>query len=410
MNNKPTGLSIAPLLVSVLLALGLSGCGSTPEPVAQQAPPPVSEPAEPAQPLPAPEPEPMTSQEEAPEQVASGGVIKPDYPERYVVVKGDTLWDIAKRFLNDPWLWPEMWHINPSIRNPHLIYPGDVIVMYIVDGKPHITLDGEGGIAPERTASGGVIPAPTGLKVVKLSPKIRTSGINKAINTIPASAIDPFLNRPRVVTEDELEAAPYIVSSYEGHLISGTGNRIYARKIKDATIGSYNIVRKGDAYIDPETDDVLGYEAIYLGSANLLKVGDPSTLTVINSVREILNDDILVPYTQEEKMFHYVPRSPESDVKGQIISVFNGVSQIGRYNVVVLNRGARDGLAPGHVLAVYQKGETVSDQRKIIFTSVDLPDERAGLLMVFRSFDKVSYALVMEANRAMHVLDRFEKP
>ena len=161
--------------------------------------------------------------EPAPEVESS--IVTPDYPERYVVVKGDTLWDISKRFLNDPWLWPSVWHINPSIRNPHLIYPGDIIVMYIVDGKPYITLDGQAGMRPGGTSAPEKLPREIkpGLKVVKLSPSSRVSGIHKAISTIPMNAIRPFLDRPRVVTEDQIDDAPYIVSSYEEHLISGTG-------------------------------------------------------------------------------------------------------------------------------------------------------------------------------------------
>jgi len=391
-------------------SLSLSGCGS--QPAVQQEAPIV-------QPM-ATEPE--TQPDLAPIEDQPGDeisdVIAPNYPERYVVVKGDTLWDISKRFLNDPWLWPSVWHINPAIRNPHLIYPGDVIVMYVVDGKPYITLDGQAGMEPQGVVSAGGQTAPTievkpGLKVVKLSPSSRVSGIEKAISTIPMSAIRPFLDRPRVVTEDMLEDAPYIVSSYEEHLISSTGNRIYARNLTDP-INTYNIVRPGKEYIDPESGDVLGYEAIYLADARLVEAGkdedDPSTLTVTKALREVLNNDVLIPYEQRDQMFQFTPRSPETEVKGQIMDVFNGVSQIGQYMVVVLNRGEDDGLAPGHVLAVMRKGAEVYDSKHFFFSSVELPDERAGIMMVFKTYKNLSYALIMEANRAMHVNDRFENP
>ena len=390
-----TGLRLASVLLPAFITLGLNGC-SSPQPVVQ--------------PEPIVQPEPEVAPEPAPEVESS--VVTPDYPERYVVVKGDTLWDISKKFLNDPWLWPSVWHINPSIRNPHLIYPGDIIVMYIIDGKPYITLDGQAGMRPSGT-SAEKLPREIkpGLKVVKLSPSTRVSGIHKAISTIPMNAIRPFLDRPRVVTEDQLDDAPYIVSSYEEHLISGTGNKVYAMNV-ETPLAAYNIVRPGKEYVDPESGDVLGYEAIYLADARLLKVDEdkPATLIVTKALREVLNNDVLIPYEQRDQMFQFTPRSPQEEVKGQIMSVFNGVSQIGQHMVVVLNRGEEHGLAPGHVLAVMQKGATVHDSQRFLFTSVELPDERAGIMMVFKTYKNLSYALIMEANRAMHVNDRFENP
>lgn len=417
MKTKMTGLRLATVLLPALIIFGLNGCSSL------QPEAPVIKQAEPAYPEPM-EPEPVPESDLAAIEDQPGAndisIVTPNYPERYVVVKGDTLWDISKRFLNDPWLWPSVWHINPSIRNPHLIYPGDVIVMYIVDGKPYITLDGQAGVIPVTVVETGKTTKPTkvenvkpGLKVVKLSPSSRTSSLQKAISTIPMAAIRPFLDRPRVVTEDELEEAPYIVSSYEEHLVSGTGNRVYAREIVNAHSG-YNIVRPGAEYVDPETGDVLGYEAVYLADARLIKAAknndELSTLMVTKALREVLNNDVLIPHEQREEMFQFTPRTPSSEVKGQIMAVFNGVSQIGQHMVVVLNRGEDAGLAPGHVLAVMQKGAEVNDSRKWFFSSIDLPDERAGIMMVFKTYKKLSYALIMEANRAMHINDRFENP
>ena len=414
MNNKITDLRLVSVLLPALIIISLGGCGSSPK-VIESAP--------------VAQPEPMESETLVEADLAdikdqpgpsSSSVISPNYPERHVVVKGDTLWDISKKFLNDPWLWPSVWHINPGIRNPHLIYPGDVIVMYIIDGKPYITLDGQAGMQPDGMPSVGSKkpkvsrePVKSGLKVVKLSPSSRISGIHKAISTIPMNAIRPFLDRPRVVTKDELEDAPYIVSSYEEHLISGTGNRIYARDIVKPQ-SDYDVVRPGIEYIDPETGDTLGYEAIYLADAHLVAVdedGDkPATLTITKALREILNNDVLIPQERREQMFQFTPRPPEVEVKGQIVSVFNGVSQIGQFMVVVLNRGEEDGLAPGHVLAVMQKGAGVHDSKKFLFTYVELPDERAGIMMVFKTYKNLSYALIMEASRALHIEDRFENP
>lgn len=397
-----TGLRLASFLLPTLMVFGsisLSGCSSQPAVQDEYM-----------------DPEPMEVSQEAETQPEAPAIITPDYPERYVVVKGDTLWDISKRFLKDPWRWPSVWHINPGIRNPHLIYPGDIIVMYVIDGKPYITLDGQAGMRPGGDGNQTLKMPPEikpGLKVVKLSPTSRVSGIHKAISTIPMNAIRPFLDRPRVVTEDELDDAPYIVSSYEEHLISGTGNRVYAMNM-DEPIAAYNIVRPGKPYVDPDSGDTLGYEAIYLADARLVKVdpdGDlPATLVVTKALREVLNNDVLIPYEQHEQMFQFTPRSPEADVKGQIMDVFNGVSLIGQHMVVVLNRGEEHGLAPGHVLAIMQKGARVYDSKALLFSGVDLPDERAGIMMVFKTYKEMSYALIMEANRAMHVNDRFEKP
>lgn len=415
MKTKMTGLRFASVLLPAIITFGLNGCSSQ-QPAVQSSPIVQAE---------SMEPEPvfesdLVAIEDQPGRSDVSGIAAPNFPERYVVVKGDTLWDISKRFLKDPWLWPSVWHINPSIRNPHLIYPGDIIVMYIVDGKPYITLDGQAGVVPTYIATKGATKKPKiterikpGLKVVKLSPSSRVSGIHKAISTIPMSAIRPFLDRPRVVTEDEIDDAPYIVSSYEEHLVSGTGNRVYAQNLTEPLEG-YNIIRPGIEYEDPETGDVLGYEAIYLADARLIKSGieedEPATLVITKALREVLNNDVLIPHEDREQMFQFTPRSPEKEVKGQIMAVFNGVSQIGQHMVVVLNKGAEAGLEPGHVLAVMQKGATVHDSRRLLFSSVDLPDERAGIMMVFKTYKELSYALIMEANRAMHVHDRFENP
>lgn len=403
MNNKLTELRFASVLLpAFILALSLSGCESSP-PVHKSEPAPTAERVQ--------EPEPNL----APISDQPDPVIVPDYPERHVVVKGDTLWDISKKFLHDPWLWPSVWHINPKIRNPHLIYPGDVIVMYIVNGKPYITLDGQAGLQPAGSPKPKLSqPGKPDLKIVKLTPEVRSSKLHKSISTIPMNVIRPFLESPRVITEEQIENAPYIVSSYEEHLISGTGNRIYARNITNP-IRDYNIVRPGREYIDPETDDVLGYEAIYAGDARFIKAGknedQPATLVITKARREVINNDLLIAEEQNEQMFQFTPRAPEEKVNGQIMSVFNGVSQIGQFMIVVLNRGENDGLAPGHVLAIMAKGQEVDDSRRFfLFNDVELPDERAGVMMVFKTYKQISYALVMDAYRAMHVNDRFQNP
>ncbi len=382
LNNKPTGKTLTRLLSLFVLGSGLLACASAPE-----------------EPVPEPEPVMMTAPEPEPAPPPPPPAFKPDYPDRYVVVKGDTLWDIASRFLKDPWLWPQVWQINPKIRNPHLIYPGDVIVLYYVDGKPYLTLEGVAGVVP-----------PKGIETVKLSPKVRYESLEKAIDTIPRSAIGPFLYRPRVVSKEEIEDAPYIVSSYEEHLISGTGNRVYAKKVTSDAIVQYGVIRPGEVYRDPDTNEVLGYEVVRVAAARVVRAGDPTTLTLVDAKREVLNGDLLLPSEEGELDFNFVPQPPRGAVNGKIISVFDGVSQIGQYNVVVLNRGKRDGMVPGTVLAIYQAGKKVADPQGSSTSWVTLPDERAGVLMVFRTYEKVSYALVMRATRAIHVYDRVTNP
>ena len=315
--------------------------------------------------------------------------LRSDHPDRYVVVKGDTLWDISAKFLRDPWYWPEIWQVNPQIANPHLIYPGDVLTLVYIDGKPRLMLERSG----------------------KLSPRIRSEPLEEAIPTIPMDAIRPFLVGVQVVTQDEIDRAPYIVSSAGEHLITGAGDRVYVRGLGGGEQPRFNVFRPGGPYIDPETHEVLGFEAVHVGLADLQREGDPSTMLLSQTTREAVDGDRLLPVQEEPIRPFFTPRPPEQDVHGQIISVYDGLSQVGQYQVVALNRGARDGLEPGHVLAVYRAGELIKDQVTADPNdTVQLPDERAGELMVFRTFDRVSFGLVMRATMAMHVLDKVTNP
>jgi hypothetical protein len=324
---------------------------------------------------------------------ASGSVaLNPSHPDQYTVVKGDTLWDISARFLSKPWLWPEVWYANPQIKNPHLIYPGDVISLVYVNGRPQLRVR-RGAVATE-----------------KLSPQVRSTPLDSAIPTIPIDAIQQFLNHSRVFSQKELDAAPYIVESADEHLITGAGDRVYVRRLPSAATTRYSVYREGQVYRDPDTNEQLGVEALYIGDANLQRFGDPSTLQLVRTTREAKIGDRLFPVDSDEIQHNFLPHAPAS-MHGRIIAVIDGVTQIGQHQVVVLNRGTRDGLEVGHVLAISQAGDTVADtvsgKRG---DSVTLPDERAGILMVFRTFDRVSYALVMSATRAIHVLDKVDNP
>ncbi|MDH5231426.1 MAG: LysM peptidoglycan-binding domain-containing protein [Gammaproteobacteria bacterium] len=326
-------------------------------------------------------------------------VLKEQHPTDYVVVRGDTLWDIASRFLRDPWRWPDIWYVNPQIENPHLIYPGDEVVLTFKDGKPRLEL--------KRKASSN------GLRVVKLSPRVRTEPLTTAIPTIPVDAIEQFLNRPKVVAKHELDKAPYVASSMEQHLINGTGDKIYVRGIENNETTRFTIFRAGVVYKDTPANKkrVLGYEAIQVGEAVMEKLGDPSSLVITQADREVLTGDRVLPSTSRELDFHFVPHAPKLDMSGNIIHVIDGVSYIGQYQVVVLNLGDEHQLEKGHVLAISQKGEKIRDTVKNAKSRyLHLPEEQAGYLMVFRTFAKVSYALVMSAYREIKIHDRVHNP
>ena len=322
-------------------------------------------------------------------------------PQRYTVTNGDTLWDISARFLRDPWRWPDIWQANPDIKNPHLIYPGDTIVLLNNNGVPELHV--------ERGGRGST---------VKLSPEVRSSGIARAIPSIPTESIRQFLTRPRVVSIDEMSSAPYIVSAADEHVVVGAGDKVYVRGITQTDVTRFMIYRLGDAYRNATSNtastsdkDILGYEALYVGDAKLEQAGDPATLHILRSKSEVRRGDRLLPSVEQELEQAYQPHAPAADVAGRIIAVVNGVSRIGQGNIVVLNLGTQQGIETGHVLAVYQTGKQMSDPySKTRGDSVKLPDERTGAVMVFRTFERVSYALVMQAKGPMHRYDVVKNP
>lgn len=322
--------------------------------------------------------------------LAEEPILRSDYPQRYTVVKGDTLWDISNRFLQNPWMWPEIWHVNPQIDNPHLIYPGDVIRMIYLDGVPRLTVDSSN-------------------RVVKLSPKIRVVDDNGAIPSIPLDEINNFLSRSRIVTAEQLEKAPHVVSGESERLVVGKGDRVYARGDFDDDVSVYGIYRKGDTYIDPVTKELLGVQALDIGSGKMRALDEQiATLLMTRSTEEVrIGDRLLV---EEERAIDstFFPSAPEQDVDALIIAVEGGVSQVGKYDVVVINRGEREEMAVGHVLAVYKRGGMVKDRVK--GDMVKLPDERAGLVMVFRTFEKLSLGLVLEADRPLSTQDIVRNP
>lgn len=333
-----------------------------------------------------------------------------DHPREYTVKKGDTLWDIASLFLKDPWYWPEIWQRNPQVANPHLIYPGDILMLVFVDGKPQIQL-----ARPED----GVVRRQVEDRVVKLSPSIHRQSLNEAIPSIPADAVRQFLTRPRIVTTEEWAAAPYIVGSDDSHLIMGANNKIYIRGELDKERIRYSIFRKGNRLADPETDELLGHEVIFAGEARISKYGTPSTGILISTTREVLVGDRLLPTDKSAIDQQYFPRLPDDFVEGQVISLFDAISSIAKYQIAVINRGSNDKMEVGHLLASYQAGGYTHDRfldrssiKRGDDTKLDilLPDERSGIMMLFKVFDKVSYGLILKSTRTISKGDRVEKP
>jgi hypothetical protein len=326
-------------------------------------------------------------------QAATSPVLNPSHPDTYVVQRGDTLWDIASMFLRDPWFWPEIWQINPQVANPHLIFPGDILSLAYLNGRPVIQVERGSGL------------------VERLSPRIRSEALDEAISTIPFETLRAFLSRPAVLDESQLETLPYILAHPDG-LMGSAGRDVYVRGTDSPTGTVFNVVHAGNTLIDPDDDSVIGYEGLYVGQGRVRRTGDPSTVFLTDTSREALIGDYLL--TEESVTpVNFLPRAPQEQIDGRIISVIDGVSLIGQYQVVVLNRGARHGLQPGHVLGVYQTGDVVRDTmrgRGRFGEKVRLPDEPAGTTMVFRIFDRMSYALVMEATSEIHVLDAVRNP
>ena len=320
--------------------------------------------------------------------IAATPEIRNNAPDRHVVVKGDTLWGISNMFFKDPWKWPQIWGMNKdAIKDPHWIYPGQTIVLDRRTGTLRI------GGAPEEP-------------VVKLSPQVRVeASSHEAIPSIPADDIAPFLSRPLVIEKNELAGAPRIVGSYEGRVILGTNDIAYVKNLPEDKGVNWQIYRPGKELVDPDTHKVLGYEATYLGDARVQQFGNVSTLKITNAVEEINKGDRLVQ-TVAAQANNYIPRAPDTKISARVISIYGGVSEAGQNAIVTINKGRRDGIENGYVLALYHKGEVIEDQGK----PLALPDVRYGLLFVFRTFDKVAYALVMQTHLPVELLDIAKTP
>ena len=338
---------------------------------------------------------------------AAGGApaLAPNAPDSYVVKRGDTLWGIAKVFLRDPWYWPEIWQVNKQIQNPHLIYPGDTLRLVYIDGHPRVTLQ-RGTM--ERGDSARVLP------------RVRSEPLESAVTTIPYATVAAFMSKPSVLSNEQIKGAPYVFSTRDSHQVISNGDTLYARGFQSPaeTGTNYNLIRVGDPLRDPDDNRIVGYDGIFTGSGHITRSGDPATLIMTESSRETEPGDKLFAGGVDVPL-DFIPSSPKVKVNGRIMAVSDGVTVIGQYQVVVINRGARDGLAPGNVLGVFEVGGYVRDtvdkgylggMSRLGAKNVRLPDERTGTFMVFKTFDQISYGLIMEAKDIIRVQDMVENP
>lgn len=335
---------------------------------------------------------------------AGGVALAPNAPETYVVKRGDTLWGIAKMYLRDPWYWPEIWQVNKQIENPHLIYPGDTLHLVYVDGRPRIVLQ----------------PGYERGNAARVEPRVRSQPLEAAITSIPYETIAAFMGKPTVLDREQIRSAPHVLGTRDNHIVMAEENTVYAVGFKQAAqLGtSYNFVRVGEPLRDPEDNRILGYNGVYTGTGHVTRIGDPATLIMTESARETYPGDKLLPGGVDVPL-DFVPSSPKAPIQGSIMAVSDGVTVIGQYEVVVINRGARDGLVPGNVLAVYSVQDPVYDNSKKGFVhptpnwfakQVPVPEERTGTFMVFKTFERMSFGLIMEATDVIHVDDHVETP
>lgn len=381
------------------------------------------------------------------QKVAQAGVplseLAPDAPDTYVIKSGDTLWAISKLYLRSPWRWPELWGMNlEEVRNPHLIYPGQTLYLDKRDGRARLTGTPPGTEASPAAATEGGAPVAvstgrdgaSGIETVRLSPRVRSEPARSPLTTLQTRDIEAFLAEPLIVEENELLTAPRIVAAGENRVIIGRGDRVYARGPSSAPLmddqqklKQYRVFRNARPLKDPDTGEVLGYEAEFLGKAALVrsegstelasadgKVSTalvPATIDIVSAKSEMLVGDRMAPEPERE-FLSFAPRAPSTAVTGRIVSIYgsSAVANASQNQVVVINRGKRDGIESGHVLAILKDGQRLTDKTDPTRPLIKLPNERNGLLMVFRTYEKLSYGLILDITDSVRVGDRLASP
>jgi LysM repeat protein len=338
-----------------------------------------------------------------------GPELKPTAPKSYVVRRGDTLWGIANMFLRDPWTWPEIWYVNPQIQNPHRIYPGDQVRLALAsNGRTELQLVRAVESEPVEAGAGAA---------ARLRPLLRSAALTTPIETIPYSIIAAFLSHPTVLTSDQIRAAPYVVALAQNHNVAGTGHELFINKLSGAAGSRYSVMHVDEPLINPDDGHQLGYMAIYTGTAELLQAGHISKAILTQSSRETLQGDVLIP-EEHTSVADFVPHMPEHSIDGRIIAAVDNVLLAGQNQVVAINRGSADGLERGHVLTVDQAVQQVRDPCANIENSstcsrhplVTLPTDTAGTLLIFRTFEHLSYALILNDTVPMQVGSRVRSP
>jgi len=330
---------------------------------------------------------------------AAGPALNPSAPKSYTVKRGDTLWDISAMYLRDPWLWPEIWHVNPNVQNPHLIYPGDVLTLaYGANGAPQVMV--------------------TQGSALRVQPLVRSTALDGPVATIPFEAIAAFLGKPSIVSKEDLKNAPHVAALSDRHVIAGLGHEVYVKGLQDMGPGRYSVVHVGEELKDPESGKVLGYMGTYTAAAKVDAVDKVSRAMLTESSRETSAGDLLFTEDTHSVSTDIVPRAPPAGLNGQIMAVVDGVSLIGQYQVVAINRGSKQGLETGHVLAIDRRGEVIPDascrkRSKLAWClgkSLKLPDERAGTLLVFKTYESMSFGLIVNTTVPVAVADHVRTP